>query len=49
MAIKQFIKRSDEAKRCIYPVIHQLDALGENEYGGRYYDGDMNEIGRAHV
>lgn len=44
MAIKQFIKRSDEAKRCIYPVIHQLDALGENEYGGRYYDGDMNVL-----
>lgn len=37
-------KKTDAARKCIYPVIHRLDALGNDAYGGRYYDGDQNVL-----
>mgnify|MGYP000759797651 CR=1 FL=1 len=39
-----FATRTESAKKCIFPVIHQLDALGDAAYGGRFYDGDMNVL-----
>lgn len=39
-----FATRTESAKKCIFPVIHQLDALGDVAYGGRFYDGDMNVL-----
>ena len=37
-------KKTEAAKRCIYPVIRQLNELGDNAYGGRFYDGDCNTL-----
>ena len=44
MSKLNFERRSEEAKRSIYPVIRYLNSIGEGAYGGRYYDGDMNVL-----
>lgn len=44
MSENGFVTRTESAKKCIFPVIHQLDALGDTAYGGRFYDGDMNVL-----
>lgn len=44
MSKLNFERRSEEAKRCIYPVIRHLNSIGAGAYGGRYYDGDMNVL-----
>lgn len=45
MSFDQFPKRSEEAIKCISPVIHQLNTLGDAAYGGHYYDnGDMEVL-----